>query len=77
MDKIRFDIVQQTLVMGNDQEAAVFGYASRSHLRPQYLKGIDIQTGVDLIQNGNLGSSSIICKISLRFFSPPEKPSFK
>jgi hypothetical protein len=38
-------------------------------------QGVDIETRIGLIENREVGSSTAICRISLRFFSPPENPS--
>jgi hypothetical protein len=38
-------------------------------------QGVDVEAGIGLVENRRRGSSTAIWNISLRFFSPPEKPS--
>ncbi|MNV58118.1 hypothetical protein D3C71_1504780 [compost metagenome] len=53
MDKIRFDIVKQTLIVGNDKESAVFAAQSVNAFGND-LQRVDVKTGVDLVQNDDL-----------------------
>jgi hypothetical protein len=47
------------------------------HAPGHHPQGVDVEAGVGLVEDGQLGSSMAICRISLRFFSPPEKPSLR
>ncbi len=41
------------------------------------LQRVDVQPGVGFVQHRDLGLEHAIWRISTRFFSPPEKPSFR
>ena len=74
MHEIGHDVVQQALIVGDDQHGAI-GRAQRvdalgddrsaSMSRPESVSS----------RMHRFGSRSAICRISLRFFSPPEKPT--
>ena len=70
VDELRFDVIQQALIMRDDQHAQI-GSAQRIDAFCDNAQGIDIQTRIGLIQNGDLGLRVAICRISARFFSPP------
>jgi hypothetical protein len=49
---------------------------SRTRLTPsRHAQRVDVEAGVGLVEDRDLGLSSSSCRISWRFFSPPEKPS--
>jgi hypothetical protein len=75
MHDVRHDVVEQALVVGDDDHAAL-GRAQRvdavgddrcsaSMSRPESVSS----------STQSRGSSTAICRISARFFSPPEKPT--
>jgi hypothetical protein len=72
--EIGHDVVQQALVVGHHDHGAL-GRAHGVDAGGHGAQGVDIQAGIGLIENGQRGSSTAIWKISLRFFSPPEKPA--
>ena len=74
MHGVRHHVVENTLVMGNDEETAAW--------RPQRIdaigdhpQGVDVEARIGFIENCESGSRSAIWRISMRFFSPPEKPA--
>jgi hypothetical protein len=68
------DVVEQALVVGDDEEGAV-GRAQRVDAVGDDPQRVDVEAGIGLVEDAQRGSSSAICRISLRFFSPPEKPT--
>ena len=54
VDVIRLDVVQNALVVGDDNKRAL-AVAQGVHPVGDNLQGVDIQTGVGLIQNAQLG----------------------
>ena len=71
-------LVEQPLVVGDEHDA---------HLRPvgadladalgDDAQRVDVEAGVGLVEDRQSGSRMASCMISLRFFSPPEKPSLR
>jgi hypothetical protein len=49
--------------------------AWRSRRSGDDLEGVDVEAGVGFVEDAYFGSSIMSWRISLRFFSPPEKPS--
>jgi hypothetical protein len=71
------DMVQQPLVMRDDERAEVGRRAARSPRPTTSFSASMSRPAVGLVEDGDMrGLSIAICNISLRFFSPPEKPSF-
>ncbi|MNJ74114.1 hypothetical protein D3C77_710010 [compost metagenome] len=54
MNIIRSNIVEQTLVVSNDQETTIF-IAHRINTVSYDTKRIDVQTGVNFVQNNDFG----------------------
>jgi hypothetical protein len=73
VDEIRDDVVKQSLIVSNDDHRAVLT-AQRVDVGDDAQR-IDIETRSVSSRMASFGSNTAICKISLRFFSPPEKPS--
>ena len=76
MHAVRHDVVEQPLVVGDDQRGPARG--SLSALTSSATMRIASMSRPESVSSSTQseGSSSVICKISLRFFSPPEKPTF-
>jgi hypothetical protein len=62
--------------VGDDEHRAV-GRTQRVDAVGDDLQRIDVEAGIGLVEHAQLGSSSFICRISARFFSPPEKPDIE
>ena len=62
--------------MGDDQHAHLWPGEGVDALgdRPQR---VDVDPGVGLVENRDLGTQQGSWRISIRFFSPPEKPSLR
>ena len=70
------DIVEETRIVCDDQDSQV-GANQLVHTFTNDADGVNIQSGVRLIEIATLGSSIASCRISALFFSPPEKPSLR
>ena len=76
MHLIGHDIVEQALVVG-DQDEAARRVAQRVDAVGHRAQRVDVEAGIGLVEDARRGSSIAICRISLRFFSPPEKPKLR
>ncbi len=74
MNEVGNDVIEQTLVMRDDNDRAL-GTAQGIDAVGNGLERVDIETESVSSRIASFGSSSAIWKISLRFFSPPEKPT--
>ena len=79
MDHVGGDVVQQLLVVGDDQDAELAGGRARTSLTPAATTLSASMSRPESVSSrmARSGSRIAICRISLRFFSPPEKPSLR
>ena len=64
--------------MRDDAGQPISGPAARLTPSETIAQGVDVEPGIGLVQQGDTtGFSIAIWRISIRFFSPPEKPSFR
>ena len=61
--------------MGDDDERALGAAQRVDAVGDTISQRVDVEARVGLVEHRQRGSSTAIWKISLRFFSPPEKPS--
>ena len=75
VDEVGHDVVEQPLVVGDDDASRAPGV--RSALTPSATIRSASMSRPESVSSrmASFGSSTAIWKISLRFFSPPEKPS--
>ena len=60
--------------MGDDDEGAIRA-AQRVDAVGNDPQRVDVETGIRFVEDAQARLNSAICRISLRFFSPPEKPT--
>jgi len=74
MHDIRHDVVEEALIVRDDDEARS---GERSRLTPSATTLSASMSRPESVSSSthSRGASSAICKTSLRFFSPPEKPT--
>ena len=72
---VRHDVVEQPLVMGDDQRREVRCRAVRSRRRPRCAARRCRGRCRSRPEWRASGAAALICSTSLRFFSPPEKPT--
>ena len=75
---VRLDVVQDPLVMRDHDRA--HGRADELLDAARHdLERVDVEARVDLVEHRQpcVGFSIAICRISTRFFSPPENPSLR
>jgi hypothetical protein len=70
---VGLDVVEQALVVGDDDHRALRA-AQRVDAVGDDAQGVDVEARVGLVEDRQLRLEQAIWKISLRFFSPPEKP---
>ena len=72
---VRPNVVQDPLVMGDHEQTHVELIPQRVDPLRDDPQRVDVQSVSS--STAYLGRSNAICRISARFFSPPEKPSFR
>src|SRR5277367_4703041 len=84
MHELRVDVAQNPGVVRNEQNAAPHrlagaiipaGFGVAVDALADHPQGIDVQTGIGLVEDRDLGLQHPRCRNSWRFFSPTEKPS--
>ena len=73
--EVRHDVVQQPLVVGHDDDRRGRDGGARSRRAATIFSASMSRPESVSSRMASVGSSTAIWKISLRFFSPPEKPS--
>ena len=76
VDEVRLDVVEDPLVVG-DHERAHVGADELLHAAGDDLERVDVEPESVSSSTAMRGFSIAICRISTRFFSPPEKPSLR
>ena len=77
MDEIRLDDVEQPLIMGDQQHRLVGLAHDPVDALADHAQRVDVEAAESVSSRmARRGSMIPICTISLRFFSPPEKPTF-
>jgi hypothetical protein len=77
VDVVRFDVLQNPLIVGNLEDARDLFVAQRVDARRDVLKAVDVEARVDFIEHRNRRFEDRCLQHLVLLFSPPKKSAFR